>query len=72
MGFKLVWKLVVVVCRPLPFLGLQGLMKLAQAFCASQILEVRDRFIGAMSGLDPRVDAVNEKIKIRPYLAGLI
>jgi len=39
-------------------------MKLAQAFCASQIFEVRDRFIRAMSGLDPCVDAVNEKIKI--------
>jgi len=39
-------------------------MKLAQTFCASQIFEVRDRFIGAMSGFDPRVNAVNEKIKI--------
>ena len=54
----------VVVCRPLPFLGLQGLMKLAQALRASQIFKVCDRFIGAMSGLDSRVDAVNKKIKV--------
>ena len=64
--------IVVVVRCPLPFLGLQGLMKLAQAFRASQIFKVCDRFIGAMSRLDPRVDTVNKKIKIGPYLAGLI
>jgi hypothetical protein len=39
-------------------------MKLAQAFGASQIFKVRDRFARAMSGLDPRVDAVNKEIKI--------
>ena len=47
-----------------PFLGLQNLMKLAQAFSTSQGFEVRDGFIGAMSRLDPCVYAVNEKIKI--------
>ena len=67
-------KLVVVVRCPLPspFLGLQRLLKLAQTFCTSQIFKVHDRFIRAMSGLDPRVNAVNEKMKLQPYLAGLV
>jgi hypothetical protein len=64
-------KLAVVIPSPCPFLGLQSLVKLAQAFCASQILKVCDRIIGAMSGLDSCVDAVNKEIKIGPYLAGL-
>jgi hypothetical protein len=38
-------------------------MKLAQTFCASQIFKVCDLFIGAMSGLDPGVNAVDKKIK---------
>jgi hypothetical protein len=59
-------KLVVIVRCPLPFIGLQSLLKLAQTFSSSQVFEVHDRFIGAMSGLDPRINAVNEKNKVRP------
>jgi hypothetical protein len=60
-------KLVVVisfVCCPFPFLWLQSLMELAQAFCASQILKVCDCFTRAMSGLDSRGNAVNKEVKI--------
>jgi hypothetical protein len=58
-----VLKLFIIGC-PFPFLGLQSLMELAQAFCASQIFKVCDRFVRAMSGLDSHVDAVNKEIKI--------
>jgi hypothetical protein len=61
----------IVLPCPCPFLGLQSLVKLAQAFRASQVLEVCDRIIGAMFGLDSCVDAVNKEKKIGPYLAGL-
>jgi len=64
-------KLAIIVPCPSSFLGLQSLVKLAQAFCASQIFKISDRVIGAMSRLDSCIDAVNEEIEIGPYLAGL-
>jgi len=39
-------------------------MELAQAFCAFQILKVRDCFIRAMSGINSRGNAVNKEVKI--------
>jgi len=59
-----VLELVVVICYLFPFLGLQSLMKLAQAFRPSQIFEIRDRFIRAMSRFDSCINAVNKEIKI--------
>jgi hypothetical protein len=61
----------VVLCCPFPFLGLQSLVKLAQAFRASKIFKVYDCIMGAMAGLDSRVNAVDKEIKVGPYLAGL-
>ena len=55
----LVANLAVVIPCPCPFLGLQSLVKLAQAFCALQTLKVCNRVIGAMSGLDSSINAVN-------------
>jgi hypothetical protein len=39
-------------------------MELAQAFCASQIFKVRDRFARAMSRLDSCIDAINKEMEI--------